>query len=130
MTGKNVLVVVQCGEVRLIGEVEERQGLTVEQKLREHYSLELKDVGVLAIVRGAQPGPLGVGVKNIKIVGIANIDFAFEPMKEVEVEQYSFGYTERQLDEKGAAQIRESYEKYKRREPNQVEYSRMDNLLP
>lgn len=127
--GKDVLVVVQSGEIRLIGEVVETPIMSTEQKLREHYPLQLKDVGVVVIVRGAGPGPLG-GIKNVKIVAIANLDFAFEPVKQLAVEHYGFGYTENQLDAKGAAQIRESYEKFKKREPSQCEYSRTDGLMP
>ncbi len=123
------MVVVQCGEIRLVGKVETTLGYSLKDKLKERCPLTLKDVGAVVIMRGAQPGKLG-GIEQVKIVNISTLDFCQTPMAEVYVDKYSIAYTIDDLDEEGRKVMEECYERFTARKPSVVTFARLDGLAP
>lgn len=125
----DLIVVVQCDVVRLIGRVKFK-----EVELRDdgglRYPFVLHDAGAVLITRGVTPGALEGTVNQVKQLSIATLDYAEAPLAEIGIESASLVYTDVMLDEAGRAHMRLSYEEFLNRRASVVQHARIDGALP
>jgi hypothetical protein len=115
----DLIVVVQCGDVRLIG-------VALDPTLGE--SLRLRDVGAILIQRGIKPGMVQGTVHQVKQVQIAALDFCRGPLKEVTVNNWNFLYDSHTLDEESASDLRRVYEDFLNRKESTIQHQRTGEL--
>ena len=127
--GDDVVVVVQCDSIRLIGRLDTRRPSGPEDP-QLGYPLTLHDVGAILITRGVAEGPIKGTMVQVKQLNISTLDYAEAPIQRLVVERASMSYTDVTLDEAGRKNMRIAYEEFLNRKTSTVQHARTDGVLP
>lgn len=123
---KHIVVAVQVGPIRLIGQMEVPQ---VVETGKEHW-FTLKKFGVLSIMRGQRPGTVQGVTQEVKLLTLATLDFALGPIEKMTIKHYDFMIKEEDIKNNGADDMHKMYLGFLNRGSSIVEHIRTDGGQP
>jgi hypothetical protein len=123
----DIVVVVQCDAIRLIGTVSKEP---VGEDGHLAVPFQLLGVGAVLITRGVAPGAVEGVINQVKQINIATLDYATGPLEAVGIERASLVYTDVMIDDEGRKEMRAQYEAFLNRKGSVVQHARTDGNLP